>query len=236
MIGVVDAELFKLRTTRAFWAVALSVVGLVLVAGILDFALSDFRPFRDIMGFTVLAQILALVLGVLTVTNEYRHGTITPTLLITPSRPRLLAAKLVAAVATAVGLEALITVVLLVLTLVFGQDTDGAGRVIAGSLASVALYAALGVGVGALFGSQIVAIIVSLLYPFFGELVLSLIPKVGDVVGDIGLTPNGWAFTGTTFGMSGDRAQGTGGLILLAWAAVFAIAGFVMMRRRDVTA
>ena len=37
-----------------------------------------------------------LVIGILCITNEFRHGTITPTLLVSPNRIRLVLAKLVA--------------------------------------------------------------------------------------------------------------------------------------------
>ena len=44
-----------------------------------------------------LVQVFSLVLGILIVATEYRHGTITPSLLAIPDRARLIAAKLVAA-------------------------------------------------------------------------------------------------------------------------------------------
>ena len=102
MSRAISAELFKLRTTRTSWAVALGSVGLVLIISLIaaltaDFSDSTDPPGPNLMQIGGLVQIFALVLGILSVATEFRHGTITPSLLAVPDRGRLVVAKLVTA-------------------------------------------------------------------------------------------------------------------------------------------
>ena len=92
MSRALAAELFKLRTTRTSWA----------VIGGSRRARRDHRADRrarrrlrqrrrrrrprTCMSIAGLVQIFALVLGILIVATEFRHGTITPTLLAVPDR------------------------------------------------------------------------------------------------------------------------------------------------------
>ena len=104
--AVLGTELLKLRTVRA--PLMLVTVGALLAA---YFALQPVvdagRQGAPSIGtaasmLTVLSaagrgQLLALVIGVLAVTGERRHRTLTATLLQSPHRVRLLCAKAVAA-------------------------------------------------------------------------------------------------------------------------------------------
>lgn len=98
MTRLVGAEFLKLRTTRTFYALTPGALALiVLIAGAASLALEledTADPGREIITIAELVQTLALVLGVLAASTEFRHGTITPTLLVTPSRGPLVAAKL----------------------------------------------------------------------------------------------------------------------------------------------
>jgi ABC-2 type transport system permease protein len=98
----VAAELFKLRTTRTSWGVALGSLALVLAISTIaalagEFSADDETPGPDLLEISGLVQIFALVLGILIVATEFRHGTITPSLLAVPNRVRLILAKLIAA-------------------------------------------------------------------------------------------------------------------------------------------
>ena len=53
-------------------------------------------PGPDLLGIAGLSQLFTLVLGILAVSTEFRHGTITPSLLVVPDRTRLVLAKLAA--------------------------------------------------------------------------------------------------------------------------------------------
>ena len=119
-------------------------------------------------GFT--GYLFALLLGMLIVTTEFRHKTVTTSFLVTPHRPRFVGAKLL----TAAMLGAVLAVVMLVATLVGGGITLSAQggsfsslvrqipAVAPGMILVFALFAILGVGVGSVLTNQVAAIIVVL--------------------------------------------------------------------------
>ena len=82
MSRAISAELFKLRTTRTNWGVTLGALGLVALISGLAGAFGSWdpgnQPLEDVMEVAGLVQVFALVLGILVVATEYRHGTITP--------------------------------------------------------------------------------------------------------------------------------------------------------------
>ncbi len=236
MIRVIDAELFKLRTTRAFYVLVGGVLGAVLLFVILDLALSDVRPLSDVIGFALFLQVMSMVLGILAVTSDFRHGTITPTLLVTPVRLRLMLAKLAAAVITALALGLVASVLIWLLAKAFGQDTSGAGRIILGTTLAVGLYAALGVGLGALIRNQVGAIVGPLLYLLLGETLIALIPHMDDVVSKYGLNGSAATLAHSSIRADAGLSQGVAGLVLAGWCAIFLVAGFALMQRRDVSA
>jgi ABC-2 type transport system permease protein len=113
MTRLVQAELLKLRTTRtARTLLALAAAGTAaLVALVLLLA---GRPGQPELGEEALRQLVlvparpltlaALVLGILGMAGELRHGTATSTFLVTPVRGRVVAAKLAAAAGTGLAM------------------------------------------------------------------------------------------------------------------------------------
>jgi ABC-2 type transport system permease protein len=244
VIRLVGAEFFKLRTTRTFYALVGSSLGLVLLIVTLVTALATFsaqdQPLEDMLSVTGFVQAFALVLGILSVTTEYRHGTATPSLLVVPNRVAMTVAKLIASVITglALGLIATVAVTLIVKGIGGARDIDTSGDavnwIIGGTLAT-AIYAALGVGIGAIVRNQVGAIIGSLVYLFVLESLLTLIPGIDDVVTKYGIG----GVSNALFGVQGPDdvlGQTAGGLLFALYAAVFVIVGIVVTQRRDVTA
>jgi ABC-2 type transport system permease protein len=244
---LVGAELFKLRTTRTFYGLTGGAVALVVVIAVLAAALGDFKheehALRGAASIAGLSQVFALVLGILAVTSEFRHGTITPTLLAVPGRVRLVTAKLIAS--ALVGLALGLVCVGLVLALagaIFsarGIDTGATGgdavRFIVGVSVSAGLNAALGVGVGALVRNQVGAVIGVLVWGFVLEPLIGLIPGLKDVIPKYGLDGITNAVAGTS-GASDALGQVPAGLIFAGYCAIFMIAGILVVRRRDVSA
>ena len=119
---LVYAELLKIRT--APWTtVTLVLVLLAIVAlgaaGTSNDAENGFSvsPESDIVDITGIATIFTLILGILVVTWDYRHGTITQTFLAAPRRERVMAAKLV----TALVLGALLVAISLALSIAIAE-------------------------------------------------------------------------------------------------------------------
>jgi ABC-2 type transport system permease protein len=236
---LIAAELFKLRTTRAFYSLAGGALGFTLLITMLG-AIFDSEQLRaeDVMMVAFFAQLLTLVIGILCITNEFRHGTITPTLLVSPNRTTLVLAKLVASLLVGLALGALACALIVAVVAVDGGSTDGALKLIVGGAVLAGLYAVLGVAVGALVRNQVGAIIGALVYILMLEGLVGLIPGIRDVLPKYGLGGTSQSLRATDPG-GGDvdfLAQLPGGLLLAGYIAALVIGGIVVMRKRDVTA
>ncbi len=185
MSRAVAAELFKLRTTRTSWGVALGSLALVLVISTIaalagEFSADDETPGPDLLEISGLVQIFTLVLGT-------------------------------------------------------GGTSGEVLELIAGNLVASALFAAIGVGLGALLRNQVGAIIGALGWIFLVEPLLTIIPGFDDVIAK--WFPSGAANAAAgTAGSEDALGQVPAGLLLAAYAAAFVAAGIVMVRRRDVSA
>ena len=244
----IGAEILKLRTTRTAVALIGTVLGLCVLISVLatftvDETAENFNAV-DLLGISGFSQLIALVLGLLAVTTEVRHGTITPTLVAEPNRVRIMGAKLVShvlagLVLATVAVGACTAIVLLGLSarnISTGLESEQVIRIVVGQIVAGGLWAALGVGLGALVGNQVGAIVGALAWIFLVENLLTLIPSVGDQVQKYGIN-------GASNGLGNLESQNTGdvltqlpaGVLLTAYAVAFVIAGTIMLQRRDVT-
>ena len=98
MSRLLRAELIKLRTTRTFYALAGVAIGISLVITILVASLSE--PTQDDVLNDVFqtdtSSLFIMILAIVGITGEWRHRTITSSLLAAPDRTRFLAAKILA--------------------------------------------------------------------------------------------------------------------------------------------
>jgi len=249
VISLVRAEVLKLRTTRVFFGlcgatVALTVLG--VVAGILTAGNSGSPPLgsssgvRNIFGSGGPAGLFALLLGILAVTGELRHGTITQTFLVTPRRTRMVVAKLVAILVAGLALGLLATVVTLVVAWpwlaakdvsvsLFSSDV---GLVMVAVIVATSLFGIIGVGVGAMVRNQVAAVVGALVWEFVLEAILvGVLPSVGR-----------WLPGGAARGLTRETLQSGSllpawgaALVLLAYGLGFAVVGAQLLVRRDVT-
>ncbi len=247
MTRQLSSELLKLRTTRTFLSLMAGSLGLILVITIPVTAAASFKatttPGRDLLGVAGLASLFALVIGVIGVTTEFRHGTITPSLLVEPVRVRLMAAKLAAQLLAGLALGAVCyvlcaVVVALILSgrgIASGFTTgDWIAAVIGGSVGTM-LSAGLGLGVGAVIRNQAGAIVAVLAWVFVIENLLGVIPGgFGDAIKKFGISGVGGSLAHTA-GPAHRLGQLPAGLLLLGYMLVFVIAGTWLFRRRDIT-
>ena len=247
MNRLLRAELLKQRTAPAF---LLAFAAVPVLAALVTFAVYSMagRQGNDPLGPDSLLHAtgapasvvttLALLLGVVGMAGEYRHGTILTTLLAAPRRWDVVVAKVAAhALAGAAMAVATIAVSLGIAVpwlMSAGVDVRLTAEVVrvAGALvASTALYGALGAGAGALFRNQSAAVGVVLVWLLKGEdLVAGALgnPSIGDwlpaALGE-GLVRAG----------AGTPARWAAALVLTAYVAAFAAIGARLVVRRDVT-
>lgn len=263
MRRLVAAELLKLRTTRLWWGLLLGVAGATLIGVVANASLAG----RTLSGTTVgslddpamirsiytagvqTAYLFTLSLGVITMAGEYRHQTITATLLASPRRTSLVPAKAACVLlaglgygVTAVGLGVLVGAPIVMLR--GGQArllTDGVPRALALAAVAVALWGLVGLGVGTLIRNQIVALLTAVGAAFLAEPLLSALLNAVHAGRFAQYLPSQ-----ATAALISPPAQAggltstylpwwAGALVLLGYAAVFATIGAVLTLRRDVT-
>jgi ABC-2 type transport system permease protein len=243
------AEMLKQRSTRTSLGLLAAMLGLVLVAELLhgfglaaEMLASTSAQLMVLGRGEFLAVLFAALLGALSITSEIRHGTIRPTFLVSPTRGRVVIAKVwvsmvigagfglaASALAAAVGTAALrargIDVQL---------DGDDYALLVGGGAAAAALWAAIGVGLGAIVRDQVPTLIGISAWLLFVEGLL-----VGDVAGpdiaDVGrFAPGalGMAASGQDPGTL--LAPALGALLLLLYAVAAAAAGWLATKRHDV--
>jgi len=252
MIRLVHAEFVKLRTTQVwFWMLVATIAVAVLITVGQIAPSGGIRSESDVpdlfAGFAQTpAYVLVFVLGVLGVTTEFRYQTITPTLLQTPSRWAVVTAKMITYAIVGAGYAAVAVVLEGVVGVPWlaARDVDvhfGDGDVqhaIIGTFVVIALFGIIGLGVGALLKSQVVAVAVGVVFLVVIENVLLAIPGVKHVWPYL---PNG-GVQAVLHTHGSDTANGvhllsTGGgvVVLLLWAFVPAVLGAAITLNRDIT-
>ena len=269
----IRAEFVKLLTTKMWWILLIVLaVYVAFTAGILALAFSGSLPGpggasdpgtpqipADVLPPIVysvassIGYVFPLLLGTLAVTGEFRHQTLTPTFLATPRRGRVLAAKLVvmAIFGALYGVAALVGAVgagaaILSANGATGLDDGDNWLMFARIVLAMALWAIIGVGIGALIPNQVAAIVVVLAFTQFIEPILRTVAGVVDWVAAVGNYLPGAAgdtLAGSSIFTALAASAGNaptlewwhGGLLLLAYALVATIVGYLVSWRRDVT-
>lgn len=241
MSALLRAELLKLRTTRTFFALTGSAVALSLLVVVLTTTLSEGigeREVRDLF-LSDFTGLFILLLGVIGMAGEWRHRTITTTVLGAPVRTRLLAAKILSYAVAGAVISLIVTVTIMAVgTLILSardEATAGAGDladVLWRNLVVSAFLGAFGVCVGALVRNQIVAIVGLLVLGFAVEpTVIALAPEVGRF-GPTNGAPNGLLDL-DGFGGDGQLAPGVALLAMIGWVGLGFASGAALLRRRD---
>lgn len=240
------AELLKQRSTRTGLGLFAAMLGIVLLAVVLHSLLPAEDLGRRHIQLTVfgrgefLGTLFAALLGAMSITAEIRHGTIRSTFLVTPRRGRIVAAKVsvsiligagfgLAASALAAGVG---TAALRARGIDVQLDAGDYVLLIAGGAAGAALWAAIGIGVGALVRNQVPTLIGICAWLLFVEGLLA-----GDLVGlgQVGRFLPGSAAAAISGQDPGTLLAPAVGLALLTfYAAAMTLAGAFATSRRDV--
>lgn len=251
MIRQIKSELLKLRTARTFVVLVPTGAGLAALISVATALESDYshlthgpsEPGVDQISTATLALFFALMLGVLAVTTEYRHGSIASTLLVEPSRGRLLVAKLVAACAAGALLALATGGISLAIGAAFlpgrgfslGLDGKLVVELLAGITIAGALMAAIGVGVGGLIRKQTAAVVGILVYLLLVEPLITSVALPALDRFSIGNSLAQLTSTAAVNGVDDPFGQVTGGLLLAGYAVVLVLMGVAVMQGSDVT-
>lgn len=245
MNTLIRTEILKLRSVRSPWYI-LAAAPLLVIVGISGLVSSSGIDTRnpaakqsDALMHVGLASLVTLIFGIVAMAGEYRHRTITDTYLTTPTRSRVVAAKLVVC-AAAGAVSGLISAAVGLATaaiwwsakdLPFAWSNGEMWRTIGGGVAWQAAFAAIGVGVGALLRNLVGAIAGALAWIALVE------GLVGQLVGNFAR----WLpFTaGQALGAGADSSahllpRWGGGVVLAVYAVAFAVAAMSVSVRRDV--
>lgn len=276
-IGAVRAEFAKILTVRLWWVLLIVLVGYVaFTAGLLA---AVFGGLGDQLGpgggnapqipdaslppiiysiASSIGYVFPVLFGTLATTAEFRHQTLTPTFLALPHRGTVLGAKLVtlAVFGAIYGVAALVASVGLGASILASTGHDAAlgesdtWLLMARVVLAMAIWAVIGVGLGALIPSQVAAIVIVLAFTQFVEPILRIVASFWDWTAGIGQFLPGAASDAlvgssifTSFGAMSAQAQAQtqsldwwqGGLVLLAIAVVASGVGYLTSWRKDVT-
>jgi len=249
MTRLVRSELLKLRTTRtARVLLALAAAGTAALVAIV--LLLAGQPGQPALGPDAPRQLVlvpaqpltlaALVLGVLGMAGELRHGTATSTFLVTPRRGRVVAAKLAAAAVTGLAMSLASSAAVLAVGLPWlrakgievAVADPGVAAWVAGLAVAVALYAVLGTGLGALLRNQVAAVVVGLLW--WSQGVERVLTGILHQPGLERWLPMGAASALTAPG-DGTLPMWAGALVFAAYGLGLALLGGRLVARRDLT-
>lgn len=276
MLSLVRAELLKYRTTRMVWGMALSMflagaafaalIGALMLYGGLQLPDAELAVKEVVPELTLariiytagiqLGYLLALVVGVLSIGQEFRHKTATSTFLASPRRWRVVIAKVVALVVIAVGNGVLHLVggvigggIFLALNdLPLFPEPTQLLRTLALALLVLAVWSLIGIGFGVLIPNQIAALFVAVAVVWIVEPLLGFgltFLDGGDAIARFFPSQATVATLDLYTGLDESIAQAMGGaadpltwwmgaLVLLAYAAVMTAIGLWLTQRRDI--
>lgn len=199
-----------------------------------------------------IGYVFPVLLGALAVTGEFRHKTLTPTFLAEPHRSAVLSAKFVSQliVGAGLGVVAFATSIatgaaaLAAFGLDTGLDSGDTWALVGRGILAMALWGAIGVGLGSLVPNQVAAIVIVIAFTQFVEPILRLAATLSDITADIGQFLPGAAsdalvgasfYTIASVGAAESLDWWQGGLVLLGIGVVATLIGGATTWRRDVT-
>lgn len=238
------SEVAKLTSTRTTAGLAVALVAVVVLAVALHgygLAAANLRTSSGqltfLMGWgTVIGNLFAGLAGALSFTSEVRHGTIRPTLMATPRRGRVVAAKALASggIGLAFGLVATVVAAGAGSLALAARGVDAApdagqyALFLAGGAGAGGLWAVVGLGIGAVVRAQVPTVVALTAWVLFVEgMLLENAPGLGR------FAPG--ALGQALAGLRPDilLAPPVGATLLALYASAALGAGLVVSTRRD---
>ena len=265
MIYAIRAELLKMRSMPGIWVcfgLAFPLTALLIWAVFASAGGAPGHTYEFVQTLNERRQLLgagyfgitflAPVLGVICITSEYRHKTITSTLVLIPRRSRVLGAKIVVTAWWCILMALLSLVVVAAAGLpwnaalggVTSQVTDQLGAVVPGLVAATVLLGLFGLGFGTLVKNQVAGILLAIGGTFILE---PLLVALARAIFHYDLN---WLPSSAAQALAGSLSRGfgsghdpishllpwwQGGLIMLAWGLIPLWFGYFTTVRRDVT-
>jgi ABC-2 type transport system permease protein len=248
MKNLIHAELLKLRTTRMIYGLALAALAFVplsVASAIISAGKSGGGPalgtgegIRGVMSAGSSGSLTVLIIGILIIAGEFRHGTVTSTFLVSPKRGKVVGAKIVAAGLVGTGIAIASAMLTLAISLPWLASkhihlhilSHNVAVVLLGGIAATAIYAAVGVGVGSLIRNQTAAVVVALGWVLVAEsLLIGFAHEIGR------WTPGGAAAALDGVSRDGLLPMWGGAVLFVAYGLLFAAGGTRFIMRRDVS-
>jgi len=264
VIRLIRSESLKLFTTRLWWGLLIGVVltsvafailaastaGRSLGGGAASPGLNDPAVVRSVYtaGLGV-AYVFALALGVIAMAGEYRHQTMTATVLASPRRLRIVVSKLITLIAVGAGygvatVAAGVLAGAVVIAVRGGElrlGSDGVPRALVLAVLAVALWTVLGLAVGTLIRNQVLALLLAIGIAWIAEPIVAFALNalnVGEVAEYLpsqatsALVQPSTGGGGVTISL---LPWWGGALVLLGYALVAGALGAAITLRRDIT-
>ena len=244
-LRLVRAETRKLTTTKMPWGF---LAALVVVAG-LDAAVVAFGSDTDgskafvataadqqsLMAFAFNAMLGTALFGAIAAAREYGHGTVVPTFLTCPRRPRAVLAQLAAVLLAGAALALVGQALIIAAVSLALPSTQNSLMLSAGDLAQLLAASTLAGAIGAVLGAGLGAVIRNVGGAVTtAVLVLFVIPPLAvQLLNDVG----SWIpirLFAVISGVRTDVSMSAALMAVAAWALVPAAAGLMAVQRRDV--
>jgi ABC-2 type transport system permease protein len=244
MRNQIASEFRKLTTTRSIYAMLAGLAAVVAVGVVA--IVTDGQPGALVAPLEqqaflhvslTIAPLFGLLLGLRSFTDDFRYGSIVPTLLASPVRRRVLGAKLVATAGGGVALSlAAMTITIAIgvpLLITKGIDvtwsTSAMAEIVGRLVGATVLWTAIGVGLGLAVKHQVAAIAGALVWLLAAEGILSgLVPDVARYF------PGAAGFSVVGINSVELLTPALGAALLGAYALVAIAAGGFLMQRRDI--
>lgn len=259
-MNLLKSEIRKLIYTKTFWYLTLSAVALAVLStaptpyiltSLSDFgSLSNVEVVDSVYANAISSYIFVIIMGILIMAGEFRHGTAVATFLASPKRSAVLVAKVVVAMVAGMFVMLLSTgfgFIAGAIALSFYPEAvePSSGVFVNSLLAAVlsgAVLAMLGVAVGSLIKNQLVAVVITLVWLFLVEpILLVLLVSAGKylptglITGilslDVGVTDPGTGLQINT----GDYLDALpASLLLVSYGLVFTAVALGTSLRKDI--